>query len=182
VTEESVSRETSSFHIRRLTQADTHPYVALRTDGLERAPFSFAASPSDDRAQSPDFVREMLGHPDQAVFGAFSSTLVGIVGVYRDSKLKMAHKCHVWGLYVAPEVRRQGVARRLILEAIRFGQSLPGVTHIHLVVNERTRDAMTLYTNMGFVTWGVEPAGLRVEGIESADHHMVVRLPLPPGR
>ncbi len=162
--------------LRKLTTEDAAAFMALRREALEREPLAFSASPEDDVGLSPDFVQRSLEDPSQAVFGAFAPGLCGMVGVARDRKLKAAHKAHLWGMYVAPASRGQGIARRLMDEAIAFARSLPGVSQLHLGVTERAPVAEALYARLGFVLWGVEPRALRVGDELGSERHMVLEL------
>jgi len=164
--------------IRRLKPDDAEEYVRVRREALELAPLSFTASPEDDTAASPDFVREALGSEEQALFGAFTPALVGIVGVYRDRHKKAGHKCHVWGMYVSPSARRQGIGRRLLEETLAFARSSAGVTHVHLSASDCAEEALALYRSMNFTTWAIEPAALRMGDTMVAEHHMVRVLDL----
>jgi ribosomal protein S18 acetylase RimI-like enzyme len=165
--------ETESTLVRRLEPEDAALYVRLRRAALDDAPFSFASSPEDDLAFSVDFVRDALASPDQAMFGAFAGDLIGIVGIFRDRSVKGAHKCNIWGLYVAPDARSNGIGRALMTEAIGFAQSLEGVTHVHTSASDHAPEAIALYQSLGFITWGVEPAALRVGDLTVPEHHMV---------
>jgi ribosomal protein S18 acetylase RimI-like enzyme len=158
--------------IRRLGPAETDEFVRLRRQALETEPYSFAASPEDDRAGSSDFVRESLGKTNQAVVGAFDPDLVAVAGVFQDAHRKSAHKAHIWGVYVVPSYRGFGLGRALVEAAVEFAATLPGVTHVHLVASEQTPGARALYQSVGFKTWGVEPDGLRINGALVPDHHM----------
>lgn len=162
--------------IRRLVPADAEVYLPLRRTALLESPFSFSSSPEDDRARSIEWVREALGGGDKAVLGAFDGHLIGIIGITREQSLKSSHKCDVWGLYVEPDSRRMGAGRALIDEAIRFARSISGVTHVHLSVSERAVAAMALYHSLGFQTWGVEPAAIRIGNADATEHHMVLEL------
>jgi ribosomal protein S18 acetylase RimI-like enzyme len=159
--------------IRRLTPDDALEFVALRRNALAAAPQAFAASPEDDVAGSLDYVRGALGSAEQAVFGAFDPDLVGSVGIYRDRHVKAAHKCHLWGMWVAPDSRRKGIGRRLVDEAVDFARRMDGVTHVHLSVSEAAEEALALYRCMGFTTWAIEPAALKVGGKVLSEQHMV---------
>lgn len=139
-------------------------------------PEAFAASPSDDRAIDPDYLRHALAEADQALFGGFDPELAGIVGLYRAKGEKSAHKSHLWGLYVAPAHRGKGLGRLLVEAAVGFARSMPGVSQVCLCVSEETPGAAALYQRAGFVTWGVEPDALRIGGRPVSDRHMVLKL------
>ena len=166
--------EMGATPVRRLEPDDAAPFMSLRRAALEDAPFAFASSPGHDLADSVAFVREMLASADQAVFGAFAGDLVGMAGIYRERHVKAAHKCSLWGLYVLPDARSAGVGRALVLEALAFARSLPGVTHVGVSVTERAPEAVSLYHSVGFITWGVEPAALRVGEVIVSESHMVL--------
>lgn len=160
--------------VRRLTPEDAESFMSLRHMALEDAPSAFGSSPEDDRANSIDFVHDAFADPDQAVFGAFAGALVGIVGIYRDRGAKGSHKINIWGLYVSPDARSAGTGRALVTEALAFARSLEGVTHVHVSATDGAPEAMALYHSLGFVTWGVEPAALRVGDLMVSENHMVL--------
>ena len=164
------------FSVRRLGPSDATALAALRRLALEAAPLAFSSSPQDDRARSLDFLRDALAASDQAVFGAFADELVGMVGIYRDGHAKAAHRCEVWGLFVSGQQRRRGIARVLTTEAIGFAASLPGVTHLYVSATEAAPEAIALYGQLGFATWGVDVASLCVDGRLVAEYHMVMAL------
>jgi ribosomal protein S18 acetylase RimI-like enzyme len=79
-------------------------------------------------------------------------------------------------MYVREEHRRAGFGRRLVEEAIRFAREQDGVRQLHLTVTDSATAASALYEKLGFVVWGLEPAGLRVDGVDLAEKHMVLRF------
>ncbi len=162
--------------VRRLVDADADAYFELRREALEREPYAFGSSPGYDRFRSVVQVREALADPNQAVIGAFAPELIGAVGVRRHTLPKLHHKADVWGMYVRAGHRRSGWGRRLMEEAIRFARGLEGVRQVHLAVTEKAVAAATLYEALGFVVWGVEPAGLRLDDVDLAEKHMVLKL------
>jgi GNAT superfamily N-acetyltransferase len=128
----------------------------------------------------PGGVPTCVAASDQAVFGASAGGLVGMIGIYRDPHAKAARRCHVWGLFVGAEHRRLGIANALLAEAIGFARSLPGATHVYVSATEAAPEAMALYDQLGFATWGVDAASLRVDGRLIAEHHMVLALAKRP--
>jgi GNAT superfamily N-acetyltransferase len=164
------------FTVRRLGPPDAPALAGLRRQALESAPLAFSSSPEDDHQRLLDFLCESHRASEQAVFGAFVEDLEGMVGIYRDGHAKAAHRCEVWGLFVKPVCRRQGVARALMAEAIAFARSLPDVTHVYVSVTAAAPEAVALYGSLGFATWGVDAASLCVAGRFVAERHMVPTL------
>jgi GNAT superfamily N-acetyltransferase len=92
---------------------------------LVESPLAFASSPEDDVASSVEAVGELLRRsPESVVIGAFQKYLIGAVGLYRDRHLKSSHKAHLWGMYVMPGQRRQGVGSELLDAALRHARAL----------------------------------------------------------
>jgi ribosomal protein S18 acetylase RimI-like enzyme len=174
--DENDDMSSNNATVRRLVLADAADYFELRREALEREPYAFGSAPSDDRFRLIEPVREALTDSDQAIIGAFAPALIGAVGVRRLTRIKLRHRAELWGMYVRPEHRRVGIGRRLVEEAIRFAREGDGIRQLHLAVTDRAGGAAELYEKLGFVVWGIEPAGLRVDGIELAEKHMVLRL------
>ena len=163
--------------IRLLRDDDAETYAELRREALLDSPLAFASSPDDDLASTPESVREQLRRaPESVILGAFRRRLVGSVGLYRDRHSKSSHKAHLWGMYVSPAYRRQGIASELLETALRHAGSMPGVDWVHLSVSSAAREALRLYESAGFQRWGTEPEALRHEGQAVSEHHMAIRL------
>ena len=165
------------MEIRLLRPDEAEALFALRRQSVEDAPLAFAASPEDDRSSSPDAVREILARgPDSTVIGAVDEVLLGMIGLHREPKRKMAHKLHLWGMYVRPEGRGRGVARALLQAALDHARTLDGVTQVKISVTEDADAARALYEELGFRIWGVEPDAIRHGGRGVSEHHMVFSL------
>lgn len=163
--------------IRELREQDAESYAVLRREALLAAPLAFAASPADDVAASVEAIRETIRRaPEAVILGAFRDGLVGALGVARDRHHKASHKVHVWGTYVAPRHRRQGLASALLEAALRHARALPGIAWVHLSVSSAAPEARRLYERAGFRIWGTEPDALRHEGRILDEHHMALRL------
>jgi RimJ/RimL family protein N-acetyltransferase len=163
--------------IRELRDADIEAYVALRRDSLLEAPLAFAASPADDIASSPEAIRELFRRaPESVILGAFTPDLAGAAGVYRDRHLKSSHKAHLWGMYVAPRHRRQGLASEILRAVLHHARTLAGVSCVHLSVSSSAVEARRLYERAGFRVWGIEPDALRHDGHTVDEYHMALQL------
>ncbi len=163
--------------IRLLDETDAEAFVAIRRAALLEAPFAFLSSPEDDFAGSVEAVGERLRRaPDSVVVGAFEPDLVGVAGLFREPKVKTAHRAHVWGMYVAPTHRGQGLGDALLRAALAHARSVLGVEWVQLGVSAAAPDARRLYERFGFRVWGTEPDALRHGGRSVDVHHLVLRL------
>ena len=165
--------------IRQLRPEDAEMFHALRLEGLRDFPSSFASSFEEERTVTIAEVSERLAPgPGRAIFGAFvEGELAGIVGLHREPKRKLAHKAFLWGVYVAPRYRRQGVARGLMTWAIEEASRWPGLRQINLGVNAANTGARALYESLGFQTFGLERGFMQIDGILHDERHMVLMLP-----
>ena len=177
----SVSSGSGVAQIRRLTPADATALRTLRLSALLESPTSFAGSFNDEAAQPlSDTEQRLMPRDGSAVLGAFvNHALVGSIGIKRESMAKLTHKAGLWGMFVAPERRGEGIARMLVTEALNEAKSFGGVRQVMLTVNAVNANAIALYEAMGFVTYGVEPCGMLVAGL-FYDEHLMVRMLTEP--
>jgi RimJ/RimL family protein N-acetyltransferase len=163
--------------IRMLADHDADTYVELRRQALAEAPLAFASSPTDDIASSREDVCSLLRQaPESVVIGAFFDDLVGTVGLYRDRHLKFSHKVHLWGMYVVPRYRGQGVAAELLDAALRHAHTLAGMAWVHLSVTSAAPVARRIYERAGSHVWGTEPDTPCHDGQTVVDYHMALHL------
>jgi len=172
------------MEIRRLTEDDAQLFYDFRMLALETDPFSFVESPGE-LLQIPVSVyaeRLRAGNAENFVFGAFDQrALVGSVGFYQEIPAKRRHKGHIWGVFVIPSARRQGIARALMVQAIAAARATPGLEQIFLTVSVTQQAARNLYQSLGFRSFGVEPCGIRVGGLSVDEQHMLLELPSAAG-
>lgn len=169
-----------TMQIRRLDSADAAAFQALRLQGLVECPLAFAASPEDEAGEPVDAVAARLADDAHGcVFGAFDDRgeLVGVVGLGRERMRKLAHKAVLWGMYVAPAARRQGLGRALIRRLLAEAAATPGVRQVTLGVHAGNHVARALYESFGFIAWGTEPGAAWVDGALRDETWMVCRLP-----
>lgn len=164
--------------IRRLGPDDAVAFKALRLRGLQESPSAFASSHAEEVGQPLEQVAAMLGGEGLCgVHGAFvDGTLAAVAGLGREPFAKMAHKLTLWGMFVAPEWRRRGLAQALVGHLLALAENEPGVRQVMLGVNARNHAALALYRSLGFVAWGTEPAAGWVDGEAQDETWMVRRL------
>ncbi|MBV8049300.1 MAG: GNAT family N-acetyltransferase [Paludibacterium sp.] len=152
--------------IRLLTLEDTAAYRALRLAALATDPVSFHSYPDEEGAMSEaQFAARLTEPPCEGVFGAFvDGRLLGVAGLVGSPRRKLAHKLTLVGVYVTPDARGQGLARRLAEAAIARAKSLPGITRLLLGVHGTNHAAIALYRSLGFEAYGHEPEAMIVDG------------------
>lgn len=152
------------MNIRVLSEADAKSYQALRLRALQTDPDSFGSTYEREVHFTIEQVEERVRQAeDRYVLGAFheDGSLVGIVRFMRESDLKSKHKGTIYGMYIAPEVRGQGVGKALMVETIALAKNSDGVEQIHLQVVSKNETAKKLYKSLGFETYGIEPKALK---------------------
>ena len=111
--------------------------------------------------------------PD-VVYGAFvGGTLAGVVGIARELRTKNRHKAVVFGMYVAPEFGRRGVARALVRHLVAAAKEAQGLEQLVLTVTHSNEPARLLYESEGFRSFGIEPRAIRVGDRYYDKDHMV---------
>ena len=64
-------------------------------------------------------------------------------------------------MYVAPEMRGQGIGKLLMQDLLQRSTTIPGLEQIHLGVVTTNVVARHLYLASGFRVYGVEPHALK---------------------
>ncbi len=169
----------STTIVRRLSKDDAEAFHRLRLAGLAQSPEAFASSFAEDAALTPEAVRERFPvERDRFVLGAFDprERLIGAVGFTRERHLKLEHWGKIWGMYVAPEARRRGVGRALVLRVVEECTAIPGLEQIVLEVATVAAAARRLYESCGFAGFGVQQDAMRDERGSYDVEHMVLLL------
>ena len=113
-----------SIVIRLLTPTDADAYLRVRLSQVELEPNAFAESPIEVRGKTSAATAERLAAPRDVSFivGACAdSEIVATAGYFRRMELKTRHKGRVWGVFVAPVFRGQGLGRLVMNKRIAEG-------------------------------------------------------------
>ena len=162
----TADRPGSEVTLRVLTPADAAAFHALRMEALEAHPEAFATSPAEQAAQSLTQVAQSLAaSPQLMVWGAWhGELLVATLGLQRSTFIKLEHKAKIWGVYVQPAYRGQGVGDLLLTAALEQARAMHGLRQVQLGVASTNHAAIALYERHGFVRFGTEPHSLCIDG------------------
>ncbi|MCY4528053.1 MAG: GNAT family N-acetyltransferase [Chloroflexi bacterium] len=167
--------------VRPLNENDAHAFQELRLKGLSEHPEAFASSYEREIAYTKDFVsnrlRQTAESPNNFTLGAFREReLLGLVGFFRKTGEKEEHRGHIWGMYVRSDEQGKGIGRALLADGVKCARSLPGLEQIELCVVTRNKQARGLYASLGFVSCGIDPRALFVNGEYLDEERMILIL------
>jgi RimJ/RimL family protein N-acetyltransferase len=149
------------IEVRRLTQGDAVLYRDIRLEALGANPEAFGSTLEIEAAQPLSWFSERLG--SSILLGAFGDAkLVAIAGFAIQQGQKKAHKGLLWGMYVRPDARMAGIARRMIESIIDLARDR--VELIQLTVVRNNEQARRLYAGLGFEEYGIEKNALKHDG------------------
>ena len=171
-----MTSEHPNYTLRRLVASDAAAFQALRLGALQEAPSAFGSSYQEEKDESLDAVAQRIAPAaGRIITGAWAGDqLVGTLGIRRKTSVKQGHQAVIWGVYVAPHQRGQGIAQAMLAEALQFAQQQAGLLQIHLGVTTTNTAALRMYEAAGFRIYGTEPAALNVDG-QLLDEYLMVR-------
>lgn len=170
------------IEIVEIGPGDAPEFRTLRLRGLEDHPEAFGESAEEfARLSVEDVAARLTARRGESGFilGARrvgDRRLIGVVGIGPDRGSKSAHRAMLWGVYVAPEARGQGVSRRLIEQALERCRREGRIEQVRLGVATDNAPALAVYRSLGFVEYGREPRVLRVNGRDYDEYLMVIEL------
>lgn len=159
----------------RLTPQHAEAYRALMLDAYARHPDAFTSS-VDERAALPLawWEARLAQTPDaaEAVWASMAGDAIqGVAGLSFERREKVRHKATLFGMYVHPEQRGQGLGRQLVDAVLTHARACPHIALVQLTVSEGNAGAIALYRAASFEPWGCEPLAVRVgEGFVRKQH------------
>ena len=154
----------------------------MDTDNLDCAPLkeeptAFTSSWGEEVEKSERHWKERMYSPLYRMYCAVRGEHVcGMSGCRFEAKAKKHHKATLIAVYVEPEHRGQGVARKLIEASLLAAFEAPHVTSVKLSVTSDNAQAIGLYEGLGFEKWGEEPHALSINGTFYANTYMELRV------
>ncbi|NMH71996.1 GNAT family N-acetyltransferase [Bacillus sp. RO2] len=163
--------------IRQLTSADAEVYRTIRLEALKNKPEAFSSSYEDEVEFTVEKYRGRFDNDHTYTFGAFEgNNLVGTVTLVCETKKKIKHRATIVAMYVKPDQRKLGVGKALMNVAINKAKVLKDIEQIYLAVTAINEPAKRLYTSLGFVTYGVDRHGLKINDTYFDEELMMLGL------
>jgi RimJ/RimL family protein N-acetyltransferase len=171
-----MERENTTITIRALGTPDAEAYRELRLAALATSPEAFASSYEEGAARSLDSFRAQVATTGPSViFGAFTGNqLVGMAGFAANERIKERHKGTLWGVFLMPEWRGQGLAARLVARVVQHATE--HVLILQAVVVTTNRRARKTYARLGFIPYGIERKALCIDGTFYDDELLALDL------
>lgn len=138
----------------------------LRMLGLKETPEAFGSTYEESLTITPESIQtRYLPRADCITLCAFEDgEPTGMITLLTNDRIKTKHNASITGMYVSPQHRRKGIARRLMEAAIDHARTLPDVEQVGLEVVTSCEPAVNLYRVAGFQSFGVAPRALKQNG------------------
>jgi GNAT superfamily N-acetyltransferase len=116
--------EQSVLEIRSLAAPDATAFRALRLQAISDSPSAVWPTHDEEAGRTVKEIEARIQRTDtQVVFGAFiDAKLVGIAGLRREPLNQVKHKAVLWGVFISPDRRREGLARKLFSSVLTFAR------------------------------------------------------------
>lgn len=147
--------EPASTPVRRIRPEDAEELRTLRLAAMEADPLAFGSTLRRELESAPvkwtNWATRGAAGTREAIYLAASEGRppVGMIGAYTEEE-----RFHVWGMWVRPEGRGQGIGGRLLDALLGWFASVDPAGTVLLEVNPTQEAAVALYVGRGFVRTG----------------------------
>ncbi len=157
-------------------------YKEIRIKSIKTNPEAFSTSleavlaDPDEKWQT--FINKSLANDGEVMFFAVDddNKPIGIVGAFWDSKPKVKHVAHIFGVFVDPEHRGKGVGSNLFSQLLSELKANPELKKASLEVVVSEIAAINLYKKHGFVEVGTQKGELYQPEKDAYDDLLVMEL------
>jgi GNAT superfamily N-acetyltransferase len=156
----------AAYEIRPVRPNEAAAWLEMRLEALANHPTAFGDSYEEAAARPLADLEDRLAlDGPNVILGVFvDGELQGTAAFTVDTPLKMRHKGLMGAVYLRPVLRGSGAADALIGAIVDHARQ--HVVVLRAVVNPANEVARQLYFRHGFQTYGVEPRGLRHDGVD----------------
>ncbi|MEH2127162.1 GNAT family N-acetyltransferase [Nostoc sp.] len=144
--------------VKKLTKYDAEDYRQIRLEALEKNPDSFGTTYQEEVIKTIEHFRDRIPvDNNNFILGCFEDkNLIGIVGFYQESRIKLRHKAYISSMYVQQEYRSKGIGKLLLNELIERAKTINAVEILLLDIVKNNVLGKALYLSLGFQIYGTE--------------------------
>jgi ribosomal protein S18 acetylase RimI-like enzyme len=165
------------MEIRQVLAKDADKYQEIRLEALQTNPEAFASSYEEEEMYSLERFRSRLQDDHSYTFGAYEQDkLVGVVSLVVEQKNKIKHRANIYAMYVKPDSRGNGIAKNLMVEAVKVANRLKGIEQVYLSVVSSNEPAKRLYQSIGFKIYGLDKRAIKIDDDYFDEELMVLYL------
>ena len=137
----------SKIMIRQLNANDVDDFRTIRLSALKNSPEMFGSSYAVEATKPLNVFAEVISK--YTIFAAYSQQkIIGVLILDLENDSKNKPQAQLYGFFVEPAFRGQGIATQLLQAVIQYGQQY--VIHIMLSVLANNIAAINLYQKLGF--------------------------------
>jgi len=166
---------------RALETDDFAAFMEIQHDAILNAPEVFGSDydwfDSLSMLSKEQRYQEYMDFPYQFLLGALNEReeILGMIGFSCDkNRKKLRHKCRIWGMYVTPEERGQGIATALVQSVLETAEEID-CEQVQLSVGTKNKESYSLYLRMGFQVYGTESHAMKISD-EYVDEYLMVKF------
>ena len=164
----------NDINIRKLNLEDLQSYKRIRLDLLRNEEESFGSSFEEESKFEDQMWINRLSKLTIIAYGAFSqNTLIGIALGVLNPRKKMKHSATINSVYVTPNERGKGIARKL-LETLISALEAKNIEIMKLSVVTTNKNATKLYKSLGFTIYGTEEGSIKTNN-KYIDQYLMIR-------
>lgn len=165
-----------SVEVRQLGDMDAEAFSALRRLVTADNPVPMGLTLEEKLNRPIQGFRDQLSVPaPNAAFGVFvEGQLRACAALAWTSRFPSSmHKALLWGCFVEPGFRERGLGRQVVSRALDHARQ-NSVRRVNLTVFLPNRTAVTLYSSLGFQSYGLEPEAVCIDGNYHDGQHMTL--------
>ena len=147
--------------IRKLPAGRWKDFRDLRLKALKTDPAAYGGSYEEEVELKEEEWRRRI---KSAIFALSDDEPIGMIVLYFDLRPKTRHIADIYGFYVRPEHRGEGIGTRLFERAMALARRNRRIIKVSLAVNPEQRTALRIYRKAGFVVTGRTERELKVGG------------------
>lgn len=141
--------------IGQLPPQEWKKYKEIRLLSLQNEPTAFSSTYEDVAKEENKQWKERLVNSNKkessiVLFAKDGKKIIGMIAGFWDKRKKIKHIAHIYGTYVDPKYRNQGIGEKLMHSIISELKNIKQIKKIKTEVNAKNIPAYNLYKKNGF--------------------------------